>query len=176
MVARWSQEPPRARRPGQRPYFSVLTVRAPKGGFRVFPEPDCDSIVEMAVQRKKTIRGRAVWAARKAREYAMVARALASTAHPVLAQIVPARFCNLSCAYCNEYDKVSEPVPLDEMLRRIDHLARLGTSIITISGGEPFTHPGLDEIIRRIRNRRRLAGIITNGYLLTPERIERLNR
>ena len=43
----------------------------------------------------------------------MVARALASTSHPVLAQIVPARFCNLSCAYCNEYDKVSEPVPLD---------------------------------------------------------------
>ena len=45
----------------------------------------------------------------------MVARALASTSHPVLAQIVPARFCNLSCAYCNEYDKVSEPVPLEEM-------------------------------------------------------------
>jgi len=36
----------------------------------------------------------------------MVVRALASTAHPVLAQIVPARFCNLSCGYCNEYDKV----------------------------------------------------------------------
>ena len=60
----------------------------------------------------------------------MVARALASTSHPVLAQIVPARFCNLSCAYCNEYDKVSEPVPLDEMLRRIDHLGRLGTAMI----------------------------------------------
>ena len=42
----------------------------------------------------------------------MVARALANTGHPVLAQIVPARFCNLSCTYCNEYDKVSDPVPL----------------------------------------------------------------
>ena len=35
----------------------------------------------------------------------MVVRALADV-HPVLAQIVPARFCNLSCGYCNEYDKV----------------------------------------------------------------------
>ena len=94
--------------------------------------------------------------------------------HPVLAQIVPARFCNLSCSYCNEYDKVSAPVPLDEMLRRIDHLGRLGTAMIGISGGEPLTHPQLDDIIVRMRKTGAIAGMITNGYLLTPERIERL--
>jgi MoaA/NifB/PqqE/SkfB family radical SAM enzyme len=123
-----------------------------------------------------TARGRWIAATRKARELAMVARALAHTSHPVLAQIVPARFCNLSCGYCNEYDKVSEPVPLDEMLRRIDHLGRLGTAMIGISGGEPLTHPDLDEIIRRMRQTGAIAGMITNGYLLNVERIERLNR
>ncbi len=122
------------------------------------------------------MRGRWLAATRKAREYAMVARALAHTGHPVLAQIVPARFCNLSCGYCNEYDKVSEPVPLDEMRRRIDHLGRLGTAMIGISGGEPLTHPQLDEIIRRMRKTGAIAGMITNGYLLNVERIERLNR
>ncbi len=106
----------------------------------------------------------------------MVARALASTSHPVLAQIVPARFCNLSCTYCNEYDKVSEPVELAEMLRRIDHLGRLGTAMIGISGGEPLTHPDLDDIIRRMRKTGAIAGMITNGYLLNVERIERLNQ
>ncbi len=106
----------------------------------------------------------------------MVGRALASTGHPVLAQIVPMRFCNLSCAYCNEYDKVSEPVPLEEMLRRIDHLGRLGTAMVGISGGEPLTHPQLDDIIRRIRSNGAIAGMITNGYLLNAERIELLNR
>ncbi len=115
-------------------------------------------------------------ASRKVREVATVAHALASTDHVVMAQIVPMRFCNLSCAYCNEYDKVSEPVPVDEMLRRIDHLARLGTSIITISGGEPLTHPDLDQIIARIRHHGRIAGMITNGYFLMPDRIERLNK
>src|ERR1700735_1047298 len=126
--------------------------------------------------RKMTVRGRRLAAQRKVRELALVGRALASTGHPVMAQIVPMRFCNLSCAYCNEYDKVSEPVPLDEMIRRIDHLARLGTSIITISGGEPLLHPELEQIIARIRHNGRMAGMITNGYLLMPERIDRLNK
>jgi len=130
----------------------------------------------MANPRRSTLRGRRIAATRKAREYAMVARALVSTGHPVLAQIVPARFCNLSCAYCNEYDKVSEPVPLGEMIRRIDHLGRLGTAMIGISGGEPLTHPDLDDIIRRMRSTGAIAGMITNGYLLNQERIERLNQ
>src|SRR5437588_12324584 len=61
------------------------------------------------------------------------------------------------------------------MKSRLDALARLGTSVITISGGEPMMHPDLDEIIRHIRRRRMVAGLITNGYYVTPERIRRLN-
>ena len=38
----------------------------------------------------------------------------------------------------------SKPVPLDTMYQRLDRLARLGTTIITISGGEPLLHPDLD--------------------------------
>ncbi len=113
---------------------------------------------------------------RKRRELRMFARAMQSASHPILAQIVPIRRCNLDCAYCNEYDKVSAPVPLDVMLQRIDRLAELGTTIITLSGGEPTLHPDLDAIIRRIRERGAIATIITNGYLLTAERIQRLNR
>ena len=62
------------------------------------------------------------------------------------------------------------------MFRRIDKLAELGTSVITISGGEPLLHPELDDIIRRIRKNGMIAGLITNGYLLIAERIQRLNR
>src|ERR1700760_3303427 len=113
---------------------------------------------------------------RRLRQARMVARAIQSRNHPILAHIIPMRRCNLSCAYCNEYDRVSAPVPIEEMLRRIDQLARLGTQIITISGGEPLLHPQLDEIIRAIRSHNAIATIITNGYLLTPDRIERLNR
>lgn len=122
------------------------------------------------------LRKRWLAAARRVRELRMIAKGLASTRHPILAHLIPIRRCNLSCTYCNEFDDVSKPVNTDEMLRRVDHLARLGTTIITISGGEPLLHPELDLIIARIRKRGILAGMITNGYLLVPERIERLNR
>jgi MoaA/NifB/PqqE/SkfB family radical SAM enzyme len=112
----------------------------------------------------------------KLREASFISRALLSTRHPVLAHIIPMRRCNLACGYCNEYDKVSDPVPLDVMKRRLDKLAALGTSIVTISGGEPLMHPHLDEIIRHIRAHGQIAGLISNGYYFTPERIERLNR
>jgi len=42
----------------------------------------------------------------------MVAVALKSPHRPILAQIIPARRYNLSCVYCNEYDKTSEPAPV----------------------------------------------------------------
>ncbi len=84
---------------------------------------------------------------RTLRETRMFVRAMQSASHPILAQVVPIRRCNLDCSYCNEYDKVSDPVPLDIMLRRIDRLADLGTTIITLSGGEPTLHPDLDAIV-----------------------------
>jgi MoaA/NifB/PqqE/SkfB family radical SAM enzyme len=105
-----------------------------------------------------------------------VVRALAHTDHPLLAHLIPVRRCNLACKYCNEFDDFSKPVAIELMSRRVDKLAELGTSVITISGGEPLLHPQLDDIIARIRKHGMVAGMITNGYLLTAERIQRLNK
>ena len=109
------------------------------------------------------------------REIQMIGRGLASTKHVILAHIVPTRRCNLACGYCNEYDDYSPPIPTGEMIRRIDRLAYLKTSIVTISGGEPLLHPEIEGIIRRIREHGMIAGMITNGYLLTPKKIVALN-
>jgi MoaA/NifB/PqqE/SkfB family radical SAM enzyme len=106
----------------------------------------------------------------------MIAKGLAAKRHPVLAHLIPIRRCNLSCTYCNEFDNFSQPVALPVLHERVDRLAALGTTIITISGGEPLLHPHLEEVVRRIRRHGILAGLITNGYLLTPQRIEHLNR
>ncbi len=106
----------------------------------------------------------------------MAASAMASTDHPLLAHIIPMRRCNLACTYCNEFDDFSKPVPIEEMYRRIDKLGALGTAVVTISGGEPLMHPELDDVIRRIRANGMIAGLITNGYLLVADRIQRLNR
>src|SRR5271155_5554223 len=125
---------------------------------------------------RKTIRRKLLAVHRKLREARMLVKGLVSTRHPVLAHIIPIRRCNLACTYCNEFDDFSKPVPTEEISKRIDRLGAMGTSIITISGGEPLLHPDLDVIIARIRKNGIVAGLITNGYLLTAERIERLNR
>jgi MoaA/NifB/PqqE/SkfB family radical SAM enzyme len=127
-------------------------------------------------KRNPVLRQKLISAKRRVRELLMIAKGVVSTDHPVMAHIIPMRRCNLSCTYCNEYDEVSKPVPIETMKARIDDLARLGTTIVTISGGEPLLHPELDELIRHMRNRNIITGMITNGYLLTAERIQRLNR
>jgi MoaA/NifB/PqqE/SkfB family radical SAM enzyme len=123
-----------------------------------------------------TLRRRAKAMGRSVRGAKMAVHALASTDHPLLAHIIPMRRCNLACTYCNEFDDFSKPVPMEEMYRRIDKLGELGTSVVTISGGEPLMHPELDDVIRRIRANGMIAGLITNGYLLVAERIRGLNR
>ncbi|HKS11189.1 MAG TPA: radical SAM protein [Pyrinomonadaceae bacterium] len=110
------------------------------------------------------------------REASFISRALLSSRHPVLAHLIPMRRCNLACGYCNEYDRTSKPVDLEIVKSRLDKLADLGTSIVTISGGEPMMHPELDQIIHHIRHRGMIAGLISNGYYFTPERIKRLNK
>ena len=109
-------------------------------------------------------------------EAKFITRALLSTRHPVLAHVIPMRRCNLACAYCNEYDKVSDPVPFEVMKKRLDRLASFGTSIVTFSGGEPMLHPQLYELIAHVRSRGIIAGLISNGYYMTKENIERLNK
>jgi MoaA/NifB/PqqE/SkfB family radical SAM enzyme len=112
---------------------------------------------------------------RRMRELRLIAKGALSTSHPIMAHIIPIRRCNLSCTYCNEYDDYSKPVAVETMIGRINRLADLGTSILTISGGEPLLHPDLDQILSAMRGRGVLACMITNGYLLTPERVKRLN-
>jgi MoaA/NifB/PqqE/SkfB family radical SAM enzyme len=114
-------------------------------------------------------------ASRSARAARKFLRGLIDTQHPLLVHIIPIRRCNIDCGYCNEYDKVSPPVPYETMVERIDRLAGLGTSVVAFSGGEPLLHPELDELIRRIRRHGMMAGLITNGFLLSEARIKALN-
>lgn len=87
--------------------------------------------------------------------------------------------CNLDCMYC--YNVWKSPrsnyprgqLPLRDMIRVIDRLLdELPLESIAISGGEPFLRPDLAQIVAYLWSRRVAAVIITNGTLLTSERIE----
>lgn len=95
---------------------------------------------------------------------------------PVLVQMVVTRRCNLSCGYCNEYDDVSDPIPTERLKQQIDHIAALGTVVLTFTGGEPLLHPQLDELIAYGVSKGLVVTSITNGYPVTRTWIERLNK
>jgi len=100
---------------------------------------------------------------------------LASPRRPLLVQLVVTRRCNLACGYCHEYDDVSPPVGADVLERRIDHAGRLGTLVLTLTGGEPLLHPKLDTLIARVVSHGMVCTLISNGYALTKEWVRRLN-
>lgn len=94
---------------------------------------------------------------------------------PLLTQLVVIRRCNLTCGYCNEYDDHSAPVPKDVLFARIDHLAELGNLVLTLTGGEPFLHPELDEIVAHAVSHGMVVTSISNAYPLTEQWVRRMN-
>jgi MoaA/NifB/PqqE/SkfB family radical SAM enzyme len=101
---------------------------------------------------------------------------LARPDRPLLAQLVVTRRCNLACGYCNEYDDFSAPVPIAVLLERVDHLAGLGTFIVTLTGGEPLLHPQIEQIAERVTAHGMVCTMISNGYPLTLAKVRALNR
>ena len=96
---------------------------------------------------------------------------------PFFTQLVVIRKCNLSCTYCNEFDKTSEPVPLEELKARLGKLKELGAFSVCFTGGEPTMHPDFIELVRYAKKDLKFFKVvmITNGFYLTPEYIGKLN-
>jgi MoaA/NifB/PqqE/SkfB family radical SAM enzyme len=105
-----------------------------------------------------------------------IAGAAVDVDRPLLVHLVVTRRCNLSCGYCTEWDHESAPVPLADLKRRIDHLARLRTVMVVLTGGETMLHPDVPELVAHVRARGMIPAINTNGFLLRRELILALNR
>lgn len=93
---------------------------------------------------------------------------------PIEVQLIVTRRCNLSCGYCNEANGSSPPVPSDVLRRRIDAAHRLRSVSITMLGGEPLLHPDIVSLVS-YANRQCQVSITTNGFLLEPDTVRKLN-
>lgn len=95
---------------------------------------------------------------------------------PFLVQLVVTRRCNLSCGYCSEFDKTSDPVPFDHLMARMQKLKKLGSLFMEFTGGEPMMHPQIFDLIRASRKLKFLrTQLISNAYYFTREKVEALN-
>jgi hopanoid biosynthesis associated radical SAM protein HpnH len=86
---------------------------------------------------------------------------------PVLVELEPLFQCNLACAGCG---KIQHP---EHVLRRrmpveqaVGAIEECGTPMVSIAGGEPLVHPEIDEIVRRLVERRKFVYLCTNAILM----------
>ncbi|MFH1541593.1 MAG: SynChlorMet cassette radical SAM/SPASM protein ScmF [bacterium] len=83
--------------------------------------------------------------------------------------------CNLACRHCwiapkYQGDNKSGPVLSFALFRSIINQAKpLGLSGVKLTGGEPFLHPQINEILDYIKEQDLRLIIETNGVLATPE-------
>ncbi len=88
---------------------------------------------------------------------------------PVHIQWIPTNSCNLNCPSCScaKRDKTL-CMPYDESMDKIiADFADRGTKAVTITGGgEPLTHPHINEMINAFFYRDIKVGLVTNGLLL----------
>lgn len=88
--------------------------------------------------------------------------------------------CNLSCRHCGSDCKSSSTLPdmpaadflrvVDSLLPHVDpHILN-----VIITGGEPLVRDDIEYVGRQLYDREMPWGIVTNGLLLTPGRLESL--
>lgn len=83
--------------------------------------------------------------------------------------------CNLRCTHCYNLDRELPHEPpelgLNEILRVMDDLRRMGCLFLHLTGGEVFLHPHLFGILDHARRLGLAVQILTNGTLVEADRL-----
>ena len=93
--------------------------------------------------------------------------------------IEPTTYCQLKCEGC--YRGEDKGIPQRHkndytVLNEIDKQIELrGIKLLTISGGEPLLYPKLGQVIDYAKSKNLQVRLLTNGVLLTPKLIDKLN-
>src|SRR6516165_7554802 len=99
--------------------------------------------------------------------YILKQRMLRRERYPLLVELEPLYQCNLECAGCG---KIQHPehilrrrMPVEQAIAAIEEC---GAPMVSIAGGEPLIHPEIDQIARRLIERKKFVYLCTNALLM----------
>jgi MoaA/NifB/PqqE/SkfB family radical SAM enzyme len=104
---------------------------------------------------------------------------LALKGGPGFIQIAVTNACNAHCRFCSFPQvpvsdwRMAEP---NRLALGFEAMARAGLKYVTITGGEPLLYPDLISCLERARALGLETLLVTNGALLTPQRLGTLSR
>jgi radical SAM protein with 4Fe4S-binding SPASM domain len=82
--------------------------------------------------------------------------------------------CNFNCIHCYQYPSPSAELKTEEVKDIIAQLADMGCLYLSFTGGEPLLRDDFWEIAAYAREKTFALTLQTNGFLLTPESINRI--
>jgi pyruvate-formate lyase-activating enzyme len=89
----------------------------------------------------------------------------------------PTSECNLYCDGCYRKNEPNGHKSLERVRRELDTFRRLRkTDGVSIAGGDPLTHPQIEEIVAMVAADGDKPILNTNGQLLTPEKLRALKK
>ena len=75
--------------------------------------------------------------------------------------------CPNRCLHCSSYSDINcTLIETEEVKKIIDSASKLNTEVLSISGGEPFLHEGLLEIVRYAKEKGIMVYVYTSGIML----------
>ncbi len=90
---------------------------------------------------------------------------------PLFGTINVTTACNLNCGYCFLQPRSNEHMTRCDFERVVAELSRLSVFFVNISGGEPFVHPEIAELLKIAHDSFRHVLVLSNGTVLGPDHV-----
>ncbi len=90
---------------------------------------------------------------------------------PLWATVNVTGVCNLKCEYCFFQPRKYEHMSISNYKKVVKILKEQELFFLTISGGEPFLHPQINEILKHAHDEFEYATVLSNGTTITKDNI-----
>ncbi|MDK9709309.1 MAG: radical SAM protein [Desulforhopalus sp.] len=94
---------------------------------------------------------------------------------PLLVTVNVTGVCNLNCSYCYFQPRLQTHMPFDDYRTTLNILREHEIFLLTLSGGEPFLHPKISELLHLAHDTFEHTSILTNGTALQDEHFETID-